>query len=236
MLQTAHEGLRAVWRKAFEGQIFESALYPVRVQSRTDRQRHSLRKRPVNPPTETRSRTIQNDAANFADDRNPTKMRHRIRASRKTVGCVSMASALAISGPALFSEPWHLVNLIVLVPAFVAMTSATLRATIEMDAQGMLSIHCPLFRFCHQLDNLKLAGVPKIDFRRDEQFGLKRLYRGTRLPSFNVGWFVLKNDAVAFVCLSGKRKARTLKTHDGFYILVDPRIARKIEAAATTPH
>ena len=199
------------------------------------RQQHSLRERPVNAPNEVRSGRIQNAEAHFGGDRNPTQVRHRISASRITVACVSIASALAISGPALASESWHLVNLIVVLPAFAAMTRATLRATIEVDAQGTLNIRCPLFSFCDQLDNLQLATVRKFDFRRDEQFGLKRLYRGTRLPSFNVGWFVLKNDAAAFVCLSGKRKARALKTHDGFYILVDPRIARKIEAAVTTP-
>ncbi len=200
------------------------------------RQQHSLRSRPVNPPNETRNGRIQNAAAWFGNDRNPSKASHRISASRRTVTCVSIAAAFAISGPLLIADPWYLLSLIVFVPAFAAMTSAMLRATIIVDSQGTLNIHCPLFSFCDQLDNLQLTPVPKFDFRRDEQFGLRRLYRGTRLPSFYVGWFVLKNDDVAFVCLSRKRKARAFKTHDGLYILIDPRIAREIEAAVATLH
>ena len=38
---------------------------------------------------------------------------------------------------------------------------------------------------------------------------------------------------VAFVCVSRKRKARALKTRDGCYILLDPRIARRIQTAAS---
>ena len=116
--------------------------------------------------------------------------------------------------------------------SFAAMISVSLRATVRIDASNRLTIRYLVYSFSDELENIQVAATPKFDFRRDDNLGFKRLYQGTRLPCFNVGWFVLRNGAVAFACVSRKRKARAFKTRDGCYLLVDPRIARRIQAAA----
>ena len=144
------------------------------------------------------------------------------------------ASSLALGGLALHGGPGQAFGVIVVALVFAAVTGVSLRATVEIDANHRLKIRYLIYSFSDKLENIQAAATPKFDFRRDRRLGLKKLYFGTRLPCFNVGWFVLRNGEVAFVCVSRKRTARAFRTHDGCYILVDPRVARHIQAAAAT--
>ena len=157
---------------------------------------------------------------------------HRVRASPTTVLWVLAASSFALFAPMLAGEFGHVPGVLAVALAFAAMISVSLRATVEIDSKNRLTIRYLVYSFSDKLENIQVEATPKFDFRRDDTLGFKKLYKGTRLPCFNVGWFVLKNGAVAFVCVSRKRKARALKTRDGCYILVDPRIARRIQATA----
>ena len=159
---------------------------------------------------------------------------HRVRASRTTVLWIWAASSFLLFGPVLGGELGHVPGMLAVTLAFAALTSVSLRATVEIDSDNCLTIRYLVYSFSDELENIQIAATPKFDFRRDDVLGFKKLYRGTRLPSFNVGWFVLRNGAAAFVCVSRKRRARALVTRDGCYILVDPRIARRIQAAAAT--
>ena len=157
---------------------------------------------------------------------------HRVRAPRTTVLSIWAASLVVLCGPVIAGEIGHLPSLFAITLAFAAMTSVSLRATVEIDSENRLTIRYLSYSFSDELRNIQVATLRKFDFHRDAHLGFKKLHSGTRLPWFNVGWFELRNGAVAFACLSRKRKARALKTRDGCYILVDPHIARRIQAAA----
>ena len=151
------------------------------------------------------------------------------------------ASSLALCGLAFDGEPGHVLGVIAhalgviaVALVFAAVTGVSLRATIKVDASNRLNIRYVTHTFSDRLENIQAAATPKFNFRRNQRLGLKKLYFGTRLPCFNVGWFALRNGALAFVCVSRKRAARAFRTHDGCYILVDPRVARHIQAAAAT--
>ena len=159
---------------------------------------------------------------------------HRVCARRSTVFWIWAASVAALLGPAIAGGLVQALGLLAVTFAFAAMTSLSLRATVEIDADDRLVIRYLVYSFSDDLRNIDLAATPKFDFRRDDTLGFKRLYQGIRLPCFNVGWFVLRNGGVAFVCVSRKRRARALRTRDGCYILVDPGIARQIQAAVST--
>ena len=156
-----------------------------------------------------------------------------VQAGRTTVLWIWGASALALFGPALAGGLGGVAVLLAVTLAFAVLTSLTLRATVEIDSDNRLTIRYLIYSFSDELENIRAGATPKFDFRRDDNLGVKRLFRGTRLPCFKVGWFVLRNGKVAFVCVSRKRRARALVTRDGCYILVDPRIARWIQSAAT---
>ena len=159
-------------------------------------------------------------------------MTHRISPNRTTVLWIWAGCSIAFCGPALSGEPAQALILFAFAFVIAASTSVSLRATIEIDSGDRLTIRYLIYSFSDRLENIQVEATSKFDFRRDDRLGVKRLYQGTRLPCFKVGWFVLKNGAVAFVCVSRKRRARALKTRDGCYILVDPRIARRIQAVA----
>ena len=158
---------------------------------------------------------------------------HRVRARPTTVLAIWGASAAVLVGPVIAGEIGHVPGLFAITLAFAAMTSVSLRATVEIDSRDRLTIRYLSYSFSDKLQNIQFAPRRKVDFHRDAHLGIKKLHRGTRLPSFHMGWFVLRNGAVAFACLSRKRRARVLKTRDGCYILVDPQVARRIQAIAT---
>ena len=157
---------------------------------------------------------------------------HRVRAGRTTVVSIWGASLVVLLAPLIAGEIGYVLGLFAITLAFAAMTSVSLRATVEIDSENRLTIRYLSYSFSDDLENIQLAALHKFDFHRDAHLGFKKLHCGTRLPCFNVGWFVLRNGAVAFACLSRKRRARALMTRDGCYILVDPHVARRIQAIA----
>ena len=183
----------------------------------------------------TSSAGIQKELQGLAPRRlEQVALTHRVRARRSTVLWIWAASSVVVLGPALAGGLGQALGLLAVTLAFAAMTTVSLRATVEIDADNRLIIRYLVYSFSDELRNIQLAATPKFDFRRDDNLGFKKLYQGTRLPCFNVGWFVLRNGGVAFVCVSRKRRARALRTRDGCYILVDPRIASRIQAAVST--
>ena len=162
-------------------------------------------------------------------------MTHSIQANRSTVLWVWAACSMALWGPVLTGEFGYIPGVVAVALAIAVGAGAILRATIEIDGKDNLNIRYLVYSFSDRLENIQDAATPKFDFRRDDQLGFKKLYRGTRLPRFNVGWFVLKNGAVAFACLSRKRRARAFKTRDGCYIFLDPAIVRRIQAVIAAP-
>ena len=161
-------------------------------------------------------------------------MTHRISPNRTTVLWIWAPCSTAFCVPALSGEPAQALILFSFAFVITASTSVSLCATIEIDSGDRLTIRYLVHSFSDRLENLQVEASSKFDFRRDDRLGVKRLYQGTRLPCFKVGWFVPKNGAVAFVCVSRKRRARALRTRDGCYILVDPRIARWIQVVANS--
>lgn len=157
---------------------------------------------------------------------------YRIRANRATVLSIWAAYSFAFFLPALMSGPLHLLGMAIATLASATMASLALRATIKVKAGDRLTIRYLIHSLTVRLENIEVVPTPRFDFRRHRKLGVKRLYQGTRLPGFHAGWFVLRNGSVAFVCVSRKRKASAFKTHNGCYILVDPRIARRIRNAA----
>lgn len=110
----------------------------------------------------------------------------------------------------------------------VAFIAPMLRATIDID-QESISIQYLSTSFEDRLDNLKPCASAKFNYIDDRELGLKKLFRGIQLRCFCVGWFVLNNRSVAYVCVSRKQRARMIETRDGYYLLLDPGIARRIE-------
>lgn len=110
--------------------------------------------------------------------------------------------------------------------------ASQLRATIQVG-QDRIRIQYLLTSFADRLGNIEPQASEKFDFRTDERLGLKRLYLGTRLFGFYVGWYVLRDDSVAFVCVSRKHRARRLSTKDGHQLILDPGTAREVESYLT---
>ena len=159
---------------------------------------------------------------------------YSVRANRTTVLWIWATYSLAFFGSALTGGLRQLLGMTIAALVSAGMTGYALRATIRIQNRDKLTIRYLSYTFADRLENIQIVPTPKFDFRSHKKLGVKRLYQGTRLPCFHVGWFVLRNGSVAFVCVSRKRKARAFKTHDGCYILVDPRIARRIRAAAAS--
>ena len=156
-----------------------------------------------------------------------------IRARGKWVVSISVLSALTLSLPSLINELQYIFIVPPIALAFAAMIAAALRAEIWVDARNRLHVRYLVHSFSTKLKHLQRAPTPKFDFRRDGELGLARLYQGTRVPSFMVGWFLLRNDAVAFACVTRRRRAQAFKIRKGLYLVVDPAIARQIHFAAT---
>ena len=145
---------------------------------------------------------------------------------------VLVPGSVAMCGLALFGGSGGIIAVIAVTVSLVAITCISMRALVEVDSSQRVRVRYLIYCFSEKLENMQIEVTSKFDFRRDEELGFKALYEGTRLPCFNVGWFVLNNDSVAFVCLTRKRRARAFKTHDGCYLVLDPHIARRIEAVA----
>lgn len=112
--------------------------------------------------------------------------------------------------------------------ALVLLSWTHLRAVIEI-ADGKLTVRYNNQVFCEQLKNLRVASDRKLDFESDPAHGIDKSIIASRIKGFNVGWFRLRDDSVAFACLSRKRRARAIETRDGYVLLLDPGVARRIQ-------
>ena len=135
-----------------------------------------------------------------------------------------LAAASMVAGNAPFGAVAIGAAVALLTVAFLAQLQATI--AVEGDS---ITVRYLGTSFQDQLSNFEPASTKKFDYRQDRRFGLKRLFRGIHLRGFCVGWFVLRDASVAFVCLSRKRRARALTTRDGYTLMLDPGIARRIE-------
>ncbi len=106
-----------------------------------------------------------------------------------------------------------------------------LQAVVKVE-EGRLRINCMFASFVDKIDNLKPEVSDKFLFRSDEKYALRKLYLGTRVLGFYVGWYTLKDGSVAFACVSRKRHARALSTKDGVRLVLDPGLARLIASSA----
>lgn len=153
-------------------------------------------------------------------------VRPRVRTFLVLGGAVALPLLLVLS---LQASPPAACAVAVLVSLLsVALAAPHLRATIELDGDS-ISIRHPFHGFADRLDNLEPVASSKFDFRQDRQRGLKRLFRGVHLRGFHMGWFVLRNDAVAYVCLSRRQRARLFEGRDGYCLVLDPGTARRVE-------
>ncbi|XOV85520.1 MAG: hypothetical protein ACFHXK_10470 [bacterium] len=106
-----------------------------------------------------------------------------------------------------------------------------LQAVVKVE-EGRLRINCMFASFVDTIDNLQPEVSDKFLFRSDETYALSKLYLGTRVLGFYVGWYTLKDGSVAFACISRKRHARALSTKDGVRLILDPGLARLIASTA----
>lgn len=105
-----------------------------------------------------------------------------------------------------------------------------LTTTIEVvDSQLTIRNWNWLTSFKMAVDNLAVTSSAKFDYRHDSEMSLKRRFYSMVLRRFRVGWYVLENDTLAFVCLTRRERARAIATKDGRYLLLDPGIARSLE-------
>lgn len=123
------------------------------------------------------------------------------------------------------------VTLAFFIGAIALLMMFQLRAVVSVD-EDRLRINCMFASFVDKIDNLEPDVSDKFLFRSDEQYALSKLYLGTRVLGFYVGWYTLKDGSVAFVCVSRKRHARALSTKDGVRLVLDPGLARQIASAA----
>ena len=164
--------------------------------------------------------------------RSRTSIDRTIRVRGRAAVSISLASALTLSVPLLVNEIQYIFIVPPITLAFAAMITVALRADIWVDAKNRLHVRYLIHSFSTKLKHLQRAPTPKFDFRHDGELGLARMYQGTRVPSFRVGWFLLRNKAVAFACITRKRQAQAFKIRKGLYLVVDPAMARQIQCAA----
>ncbi|MCR9262370.1 MAG: PH domain-containing protein [Pseudomonadaceae bacterium] len=123
------------------------------------------------------------------------------------------------------------VTLAFFIGAIALLMMFQLRAVVSVE-DDRLRINCMFASFVDKIDNLEPDVSDKFLFRSDEKYALSKLYLGTRVLGFYVGWYTLKDGSVAFACVSRKRHARALSTKDGVRLVLDPGLARQIASAA----
>ena len=162
----------------------------------------------------------------------PTPIHIQIRPNRfslLTVGLtvwLALSLGFALAGVAMLST----LVLATAVGAACALMVYQLHADIYLIGDEV-RIHYWSTSFVDSVANLADGPGPKYDFRHDETKGLKRLWQGTRLIGFYVGWYSLNDDSPAFVCLTRKHRARRFKTTDGVSLVLDPGVARQLDNA-----
>lgn len=131
------------------------------------------------------------------------------------IGLLSAMTTLEVTTLALF------------IGAIALLMMFQLQAVIKVE-DGRLQINCMFASFVDKIDNLKPEVSDKFLFRSDKKYALDKLYLGTRVLGFYVGWYTLKDGSVGFACVSRKRHACAISTKDGVRLILDPSVARTI--------
>lgn len=142
------------------------------------------------------------------------------------VGIVAFASTLLLH---LLSGTDLLQALYVsgIVSLATSLTLFSLKAVIKIDGD-VLEIDYVRATFADKLSNIKTEATEKFLFKDDPLLALGKLYLGTRIIGFYVGWYTLKDGSAAYVCVSRRRRARALATKDGVRLILDPGIAKAL--------
>jgi len=122
---------------------------------------------------------------------------------------------------------WAVVLTTVLIVVAVAFLSLMLSATIKLS-DGKICISTLTCNFERPVDSISEKVSPKFPYHEDPEYGLKKRLLGSHLSGFHVGWFVLNNDSVGFVCVTRKKRARALYIGDNCFLVLDPSIAKEI--------
>lgn len=173
---------------------------------------------------------MKGDAMKSADiDTSSTPLRIEVRAGRSTLLFLAFVLGLPLAVLITANQPTIQGALtgIFIGLALVVSGWFHLRAVIEVDG-GELRVRYQNQTYAERLDNLRFVSDEKMNFEEDPRRGIGASILGSKIKGFNVGWFRLRDDSVAFACLSRKRNARALESRDGYLLLLDPRVARKI--------
>lgn len=122
---------------------------------------------------------------------------------------------------------WGVVLTSVLIVLAVAFLSFMLSATIKMQ-DDKIRISTLTCNFESPIDSISENVSPKFSYHEDPEYGLKKHVLGSHLSGFHVGWFVLNNDSVGFVCVTRKKRARAIYIGENCFLVLDPSIAKKI--------
>lgn len=167
---------------------------------------------------------------NTADNTKPRKpLRIEVRAGRSTLLFLAVVLGLPLAVLITAVQPTlqGALSGILIGLALVAFGWLHLRAVIEVDGSE-LRVRYQNQTFAERLDNLRMTSSQKLNFEDDPDRGIERSILGSKVKGFHVGWFSLRDETVAFACLSRKRNARALESRDGYVLLLDPKVARRI--------
>lgn len=165
--------------------------------------------------------------ANMKRSRKP--LRIEVRAGRSTLLFLGLVLGLPLAVLITANQPTiqGALSGIFIGLALVVSGWLHLRAVIEVEGEE-LRVRYQNQTYAERLDNLTLVSGEKLNFQEDPRRGIGASILGSKIKGFNVGWFKLKDESVAFACLSRKHNARALKSRDGYLLLLDPRVARRI--------
>jgi hypothetical protein len=156
-----------------------------------------------------------------------------IRPQMRSMVMVASAATIGMLLVGLLStmSVFEAVTLAFFIGAIALLMMFQLQAVVKVE-EGRIRINYLFASFVDKIDNLKPEVSDKFLFRSDEKYALTKLYLGTRVIGFYVGWYALKDGSVAFACVSRKRHARVLSTKDGVRLVLDPGLARLIASTA----
>lgn len=156
-------------------------------------------------------------------------MEIKIRPTIHSLGIIGIAIAVVFAAWFSFAGfEWYKALLLgLLIAGFLVLNVAQLCATIRAQ-DDVLRIDYLLVSCDASIDDLSSEVSQKFDYRRDPEFGLDTLLLGTRLFGFHVGFYKLKDGSTAYVCLSRKKHARAITAENGFKLLLDPGIAKRV--------
>ncbi len=156
-------------------------------------------------------------------------LRIEVRAGRSTLLFLAFVLGLPLAVLITANQPTlqGAISGILIGLALVVSGWLHLRAVIEVQ-DGELRVRYQNQTYAERLDNLRMVSEDKMNFEEDPRRGIRTSILGSKIKGFNVGWFKLRDDSVAFACLSRKHNARALQSRDGYLLLLDPKVARRI--------